>query len=255
VFAQALAIGKTPLDVLRGSGGAEKVLKNAKDAAATEGLEIATYTAIERLARTAGDEETAKLAVSIRREEERMLDRILAEIPALTEKVLNGSFDLTKTGAADTARAAGRSTARTARRTTTRAKRTTRQARKVPGVARAEGAAKGAVANASDLPIARYDALNAGEIVGRLPELSQVDLVKVETYERRTENRTTIIERIRTLRASEPWPGYDEQTVEEIRTVLSNADESRARAARTYERAHKARAGVLEVADRELANA
>ena len=31
VFAQALAIGKTPLDLVRGSGGEEKVLKNAKD--------------------------------------------------------------------------------------------------------------------------------------------------------------------------------------------------------------------------------
>ena len=50
VIAQALALGKTPFDLLRGSGGEEKLLKNAKDAAATEALEIATYTAIERLA-------------------------------------------------------------------------------------------------------------------------------------------------------------------------------------------------------------
>src|SRR4051812_11717969 len=57
VIAQALALGKTPLDLLRGSGGEEKVLKNAKDAAATEALEIATYTAIERLATDVGDEE------------------------------------------------------------------------------------------------------------------------------------------------------------------------------------------------------
>src|SRR5688500_14382701 len=44
VIGQALAIGKTPIDMLRGSGGEEKVLKNAKDACATEALEIATYT-------------------------------------------------------------------------------------------------------------------------------------------------------------------------------------------------------------------
>ena len=55
VIAQALALGKTPIDLLRGSGGEEKVLKNAKDAAATEALEIATYTAIERLATGVGD--------------------------------------------------------------------------------------------------------------------------------------------------------------------------------------------------------
>jgi ferritin-like metal-binding protein YciE len=88
VAAQALALGKTPIDILRGSGGEEKVLKNAKDAAATEALEIATYTAIEQLASAVGDEETARLAASIRADEERMLDRILQEIPKLTAAVV-----------------------------------------------------------------------------------------------------------------------------------------------------------------------
>ena len=36
------------------------MLKNAKDACATEALEIATYTAIERLAKAVGDDETAQ---------------------------------------------------------------------------------------------------------------------------------------------------------------------------------------------------
>src|SRR5919112_3688269 len=81
VIGQALALGKTPIDLLRGTGGEEKVLKNAKDAAATEALEIATYTAIERLAEEAGDDETAKLAASIRADEEKMLQRVLRELP------------------------------------------------------------------------------------------------------------------------------------------------------------------------------
>src|SRR3954447_21954086 len=38
VVGQLLAFGKTPFDLLRGSGGEEKVLKNARDAAATEAL-------------------------------------------------------------------------------------------------------------------------------------------------------------------------------------------------------------------------
>jgi ferritin-like metal-binding protein YciE len=261
VLAQALALGKTPLDLLRGSGGEEKVLKNAKDAAATEALEIATYTSIERLARSVGDTETARLAVAIRRDEEKMLARILEEIPKLTEAVLaadvegDGSYDITKTGAADAGRAAGRQAASTARRAGAQTKRTTRQARKVPGVARAEGAAKGAVADAGDLAIARYDALTADEIVARLADLSQIEIAKIDVYERRNQNRATVLTRISALRGDEPWPGYDELTVEEIRTALATADESRTKATRTYERAHKARAGVLEVADRELANA
>jgi ferritin-like metal-binding protein YciE len=87
VVAQALALTKTPLDLLRGTDHAEKVLKNAKDAAATEALEIATYTALERLARLAGDDETVRLATAIRRDEERMLERIQQELPELTEAV------------------------------------------------------------------------------------------------------------------------------------------------------------------------
>jgi ferritin-like metal-binding protein YciE len=90
---QALALGKTPFDLLRGSGGPEKVLKNAKDAAATEALEIATYTTIERLARDVGDAQTAELAASIRADEEQMLQRVIREIPGLTEAVVCGDIE------------------------------------------------------------------------------------------------------------------------------------------------------------------
>src|SRR4029079_56567 len=71
--AQTLALGKTPFDLLRGSGGEEKVLKNAKDACAPEPRETPTYTAIGQLARSVGDQETEKLAASIRADEEKML--------------------------------------------------------------------------------------------------------------------------------------------------------------------------------------
>ena len=81
VVGQALALTKTPFDLLRGSGGEEKVLKNAKDAYASEAMEIATYTAIERLAGAVGDEQTAKLAASIRADEEKMLERVLTRDP------------------------------------------------------------------------------------------------------------------------------------------------------------------------------
>ena len=116
VIAQALALGKTPLDLLRGSGGEEKVLKNAKDACATEALEIATYTAIERLATAVGDDATARLAASIRVDEEWMLARVLEEIPKLTDAVVgahvhgNGSYDIAATGAGEAVKAAGRTT-------------------------------------------------------------------------------------------------------------------------------------------------
>jgi ferritin-like metal-binding protein YciE len=251
---QVLALGKTPFDLVRGSGGEEKVLKNAKDACASEALEIATYTALEQLAKSVGDDKTAKLAASIRADEERMLARVLRLIPRLTAAVVGAeiegdpSYDITKTGAAD----AAKSTARTA---SAKVKRTARQARKVPGVAQVEGEIKGAVASADDLAIARYDALTAEEIVGRLTELSQIDLAKVDAYERKHENRTTILARITSLRGNEPWPGYDELNVDAIRTALAEADDDLTAQVRRYERGHKNRAGVLSVAERELSNA
>ena len=111
------------------------------------------------------------------------------------------------------------------------------------------------MASAQDLPFARYDSLTADEIVGRLGELSQVDLTKVQSYERRNQSRVTVIDRIDSLRGDEPWTGYDEQTADEVVSALSGADDERVTAVRAYERAHKARKTVLEATERELANA
>jgi hypothetical protein len=261
VLGQALALGKTPLDLLRGTGGEEKVLKNAKDAAATEALEIATYTAIERLSRSVGDDETADLAKSILADEERMLARIMREIPKLTDAVVRAelrddpSYDVTKTGAADAVREAGKATASAARKTSAATKRSARRARKVPGVAQAEGQIKGAVAGEADLAIARYDALTAEEITSKLPTLSQIDLAKIDSYERKHQNRATVLSRVTTLRGDEPWPGYDELTASEVQSVLSEGDHDRIERVRAYERSHKDRAGVLKAAQRELASA
>jgi ferritin-like metal-binding protein YciE len=257
VVGQALALGKAPFDLLRGSGGEEKVLKNAKDAYASEALEIATYTAIERVARAVGDDETARLAASIRADEEKMLDRVLQEIPKLADAVVradvkgNPSYDVSKTGTADAVRDA----ANTARASATQAKRTARRARKVPGVTRAEGRLKGVVASEGDLAIARYDKLTAEDIIARLAELSQIDLAKIDAYERRNQDRSTILSRIDTLRGDEPWAGYDELTAAEVQAALSEGDDERAQHVRAYERSHKNRTGVLQAAERELANA
>lgn len=256
---QLLALGKAPLSLLRGGSGEEKVLKNAKDACASEALEIATYTAIERLARSTGDEETAEMAAAIREEEQRMLERIMREIPKLTASVVSAevggepSYELSKTGAADMGRDLAQAGKRTARNTEARARRTARNARKVPGVAQAEGQVKGAVASEDDLAISGYEQLNVSDIVEKLPELSQVDLAKIDSYERRHQNRTTVLSRITSLRGKEPWPGYDEQSAEEIRKALTDADEERAKQVGAYERSHKNRTVVLSAADREAA--
>jgi ferritin-like metal-binding protein YciE len=265
---QVLALAKGPIDLVRGGSSEEKLLKNAKDECATEALEIATYDALEHLARQVGDAETAKLAVSIRRDEQRMLSKLRQEIPKLTEKMaraeLEGdpSYDAAKTGAADAGRRTGRTTRKrasqagkqvrtTASRAGEQARSAAREARRVPGVARVEGEVKGALAGEADLPIANYGSLTADEIQSRLTELSQIDLAKIDAFERRNENRGTILVRIESLRGAEPWPGYDELTVDEALQELATADPDRVSRVREYERRHKSRQGVLEATERE----
>jgi hypothetical protein len=74
------------------------------------------------------------------------------------------------------------------------------RARRVPGVATAEGETKGAVSVEDDLPIKGYDDLRVDEIVTRLDGLSATDLGKVDAYERRTKNRKTVLDKIQALR-------------------------------------------------------
>ena len=261
LIGQALALTKTPLDLVRGSGGEEKVLKNAKDSCAAEALEIATYTAIARLARIAGDAKTERLANSLMADEQRMLDRLSKEIPRLTDAMARaefdgeGSYEMTETGAADAVRKVGGAAKRSVRRGAGQAKRTSRQARKVPGVARAEGTVKGAVASESDLAIANYDSLSADEVQEKLSELSQIDLAKVKAYESKNQSRSTVTARIDSLQGDEPWAGYDELNVNEVQAVLSEGDDQRRKDVRAYERRHKARAGVIQATETELSNA
>jgi Asp-tRNA(Asn)/Glu-tRNA(Gln) amidotransferase C subunit len=261
---QVFAFSKAPLDLIRGDSGAEKLVRNARDECASEALEIAMYQAIEEFARKLGDKPTAELAANIRSDEERALADLRKAIPTLVDDVYRtevegrDTYDPTTTGAARDIKRAGRSARRTgreaAREAAAEVRGTARQARKIPGVARAEGEIKGVVASASDLPISGYDKLSAEEIIAKLTELSQIDLSKIDAYERRHDNRKTVFDRIASLRADEPWPGYDELTVEEIREVLADADDGTTKKVADYERRHKHRQGVLDTVERELAH-
>jgi ferritin-like metal-binding protein YciE len=87
VASKAVAAAQGPLHALRGTGENETMLKNAKSEYSNEAEEIAQYTAIETLADTVGDKDTAKLARGIRREEERMAKFLESQIPQLTKGV------------------------------------------------------------------------------------------------------------------------------------------------------------------------
>ena len=87
VAGKAVAAAQGPLHAIRGTGEAEKMLKNAKSEFHNEFEEIATYTGIEALAEAVNDKETAKLARGIRREEERMAKFLEKQIPKLAKAV------------------------------------------------------------------------------------------------------------------------------------------------------------------------
>jgi ferritin-like metal-binding protein YciE len=84
---KAMAAVQGPIHAVRGTGEAEKQLRNARTEYQSEAEEIATYTAIETLATAVGDQETARLAKAIRREEERMARFLERLIPTLTRAV------------------------------------------------------------------------------------------------------------------------------------------------------------------------
>jgi ferritin-like metal-binding protein YciE len=110
VASKAVAAAKGPLHAIRGTGEAEKMLKNAKTEYFNEFEEIATYSAIETLADTVGDRDTAKLVRGIRREEERMAKFLEGQIAQLAKGVAREEIP-----AAERRNGAGRRTSRRTR--------------------------------------------------------------------------------------------------------------------------------------------
>ena len=84
---KAVAATKGPMHALRGTGEEEKLLKNAKTEYWNEAEEIASYSAIQTLAESVGDRDTAQLAKAIKRDEERMQGFLERLIPQLTKAV------------------------------------------------------------------------------------------------------------------------------------------------------------------------
>ena len=226
---QALVLAKGPLDLIRGAGGEEKLLKNAKDEAATEMLEIATYDALEELARAVGDDKTARLAARHREQEERALRELRGHIVRLTHATVlaraggEPSYDWETTGAAE-------------------------------GLRAMRDATQDAARDASEPPIADYDSLTASQVVTRLTDLSQDELARLIAFERAHRDRSTVLDRARSLQESEPFPGYDELAGRDVAGRLRDADEKTVTAVREYEGRHKRRVEVLEAAQRQLSS-
>lgn len=110
VVSRGTALAKGPLHAVRGTGEEEMQLKNAITEHSEEGEEIARYTAIEALAEAVGDKDTARLARSIRREEERMAAFLARQIPQLTRAVARAEIPASERRAASRPRSPRRRT-------------------------------------------------------------------------------------------------------------------------------------------------
>lgn len=103
-----------------------------------------------------------------------------------------------------------------------------------------------------ELAISGYDGLKEKEIAGELSRLSQVELAAVERYERAHEARPVVLDKLRYMRGSEPLPGYDALTTEQIAEALAGADAEMVKAVRDYERKFQHRQSVLDETARVL---
>jgi ferritin-like metal-binding protein YciE len=127
---RAAAVAQGPLHAVRGTGDQERMLKNARTEYHDEAEEIATYRAVEALAKAVGDKETAKLARDIGREEKRMSDFLFGLIDQLAADVVHDEVPIAEIGTPAAARRSSRPAAKP--RSTTRAKATTSRAKAKP---------------------------------------------------------------------------------------------------------------------------
>jgi hypothetical protein len=122
---------------------------------------------------------------------------------------------------------------------------------------RSQGSERGTQAATSSpdehpVPISGYDQLDDKQITDQLAQLSQVELATVETYERAHGNRSVVLDKLRYMRSTEPLPGYDALTTEQIAKALASADAETVKAVRDYERKFQRRGAVLNEAVRVL---
>ena len=108
------------------------------------------------------------------------------------------------------------------------------------------GDAQGDRAAEAGVPFAGYERLDTRQVVDGLRDHSQVELEAIEGYERSHKDREPVLDKLRWMRGSEPMPGYDALSREEIATALSGADLATIKGVRRYERKFANRRDVME---------
>jgi ferritin-like metal-binding protein YciE len=150
---KGVALAQGPLHAIRGTGEAEKLLKNAKTELFNEFEEIANYLAIEELANALYDKDTAKLAKEFRRQEERMATFLQKLIPQLAKQVARDEVPAKERNPATAAPAASSNGTRA--RTSTAAKPAAKRTAAKPAAKRATASTRASSATATKKPATR----------------------------------------------------------------------------------------------------
>ena len=234
VVDEGVALATFPLGLLRGSASADDALRNAENLAAAEALEVARYRALERLAKRAGDAKTAKLAASIRRQEEAQVDLLGREIPHLADDVAGGP-----------AEPAERPKSRRSTGTKQRRKAPARKRR--PSAERSSTSRRPAVESSAPSHHPRTHSDTAG------PNRAEAARIREAEREQEAEEAQTV-SRDRDadpegpgpeLHVAEPWPGYDGMSATDVAARVSDEAPGVRAAVRLYEAAHDRREVVM----------
>jgi len=182
-----LSLVGMPLALLRGPepSAADRVLRNVRAESASEALEVATYTAIERLAEAADDEQTARLAREIRADEERMLSYLQEAVVELSDRVAGRRPEATGHRPQG-----GNGTAPAPTPSPPAASHVSEEPELVAEFGPPEEA--GAEVEIAE-PWEGYDRMKAAEIEQRLVDASDELVVVVQLYEANGRNRQTVL--------------------------------------------------------------
>jgi ferritin-like metal-binding protein YciE len=227
IVADGWGIVTFPLALLRGSADPAGTLRNAEELVSAEAREVARYQALERLAKRAGDDDTAALAASIREQEEAQLELLERDIPHLADAVLGGD-------------AAPRERPQRKPRQQKPAQR--KPAQRSRGQRRRPAAETSAP---SRRPRTRSEA--AG------PDRAEAARIReTERAQEEAEAETVSIDPGADpegpgpeLHVEEPWPGYDSLSAAEVAARVGGEGEAVRAAVRLYEAAHEAREVVM----------
>ena len=111
---------------------------------------------------------------------------------------------------------------------------------------RRAGRITGVTASETQPPLGNYESLSADQVLERLGALSQIDLAKVDSFERKHENRSVILSRIAALRGREPSPGHHERAANRAGSVLSKDEGEREVSGGLYGGMRESRDSMLE---------